>query len=221
MRKTNNKCAICGIKNKGGYHAGIYYCNKHWLRIYLHGTPELQGRKIRSKFEIIGDICKITTSGGAEIIVDADDYEKVKDHSWCLNKLNYPVSRMSNNKLTRLSRFLLDLDSPDLVVDHINGNVLDNRRANLRICTNTQNARNCKLSKNNTSGYVGVRMTKSGKWHAQIMVNRKEINLGRYEKLEDAIKARREGEIRYFGEFAPHKNIEFFMNYKVPEEIGG
>ena len=203
MRKTNNKCAICGIKNKGGYHAGIYYCNKHWLRIYLHGTPELQGRKIRSKFEIIGDICKITTSGGAEIIVDADDYEKVKDHSWCLNKLNYPVSRMSNNKLTRLSRFLLDLDSPNLVVDHINGNILDNRRANLRICTNTQNARNCKLSKNNTSGYPGVRMTSHGRYNARITFNRKGIHIGNYATFEEAVKARKEAEKKYFGEFAP------------------
>jgi len=214
-------CTCCGVTAPGANYQGKFYCNKHWQRLHYHGTTELQGYKSRSEFEIIEEVCKITTSRGVELIVDATDYEKVKEYSWCISKTGYPVARMKDGRVIKLTRFLLEPKNPKLVIDHINGNPFDNRRANLRICTNTQNSRNCKLSKNNTSGYVGVRMTESGKWHAQIMVNRKEINLGRYEKLEDAIKARREGEIRYFGEFAPHKNIEFFMNYKVPEEIGG
>ncbi len=203
MARYIRECSCCGIRASGANYQGKFYCNKHWQRLYYHGTTELQGRKIRSKFEIVGGICKIITSGGAEIIVDAEDYEKVKNHSWCLNKLNYPVSRMSNNKLIRLSRFLLDLDNPNLVIDHINGNILDNRRANLRLCTNTQNARNCKLSKNNTSGYPGVRMTSHGRYNARITFNRKGIHIGNYATFEEAVKARKEAEKKYFGEFAP------------------
>ena len=54
-----------------------------------------------------------------------------------------------------MHRYILNLKKGDMI-DHINGNGLDNRRSNLRICTHTQNQANRRLSKNNTSGYKGV-----------------------------------------------------------------
>lgn len=68
---------------------------------------------------------------------------------------------------------------PGQVVDHINGNKLDNRLSNLRVCLQRENARNVPMKRNNTSGFVGVSWDRTrGKWLAHIKVNRKFVNLG-------------------------------------------
>ena len=83
-------------------------------------------------------------------------------------------------------------------VDHINGDPSDNRLANLRSASLSQNQRNAKLRKDNSSGHMGVsRIRSSGMWIAQIRHNNKKINLGRFTRLEDAVKARNEAEKRY------------------------
>lgn len=154
-------------------------------------------RKNTNKYEM-----KVITKKGEEILIDAEDFEKVKNHSWCISKTGYPVANM-NGKVVKLHRYLLGLNNPDIIVDHINRNKLDNRKCNLRICTALENSRNASVSKNNKTGHLGISKTKEGKFRARIMVNRKEIRLGRYEKIEDAIKARKKAEKKYFGNFAP------------------
>ncbi len=68
---------------------------------------------------------------------------------------------------------------PGLFTDHVNGNQLDNRRENLRVCTPSQNQANKKLSKNNTSGHKGVEHVKKiNRWRATIVVNGKRITHG-------------------------------------------
>lgn len=88
------------------------------------------------------------------------------------------------------------------IVDHINGDKLDNRKDNLRICSQSFNCFNSKLSKNNTSGFRGVSWLKcSGKWNPTITKDRKKIHLGLFESKEDAIRARIEAEKKYFPDF--------------------
>lgn len=82
---------------------------------------------------------------------------------------------------------------------------MDNRKVNLRLCSPKENSRNLSLAKNNKTGVTGVRKTKYGKWNARITVDRKEIYLGNYDTLEEAAKARKEAEKKYFGEFAPNR----------------
>lgn len=160
-------------------------------------------RKSTNKFEIEGDILKITTASGVLILADAADYDLLSKYSWCISKTGYAVANI-NCKVVKMHRYILGLSEPTEIIDHINGNTLDNRKANLRRCTNTENSRNCKLSKNNTSGASGVNLIKSsGRYRARIMVNRKEIRLGHFKTFEEAKKARREAEKKYFGEFAP------------------
>ena len=90
----------------------------------------------------------------------------------------------------------------DMVVDHINHDKLDNRKDNLRICSTRQNTMNQDVSKNNTSGITGVGWDKSSnKWIAYIKVNYRQITLGRFTNLDDAIQARMDAEIEYFGEY--------------------
>lgn len=75
-------------------------------------------------------------------------------------------------------------------IDHINHNRKDNSWNNLREVQSRANQLNTTISKNNTSGFNGVRKVPSGKYYAYIMVNRKQIGLGTYDKFDDACAAR-------------------------------
>ena len=87
------------------------------------------------------------------------------------------------------------------VVDHINGDKLDNRRKNLRICTQQQNSFNSRPSSKNLSGIKGVYWcNKRLKWVAQIAHNGKTIPLGRHVDFQSAVNARLAKEIEIFGE---------------------
>jgi len=90
------------------------------------------------------------------------------------------------------------------LVDHRDRNKAHNAWLNLRSATNAENCRNLGLSKRNTSGVRGVHWYKKlSKWAASIRVDRKLIHLGFFAGLDDAAQARREAELKYFGEFAP------------------
>ena len=79
-------------------------------------------------------------------------------------------------------------------VDHENHNRMDNKWGNLRDVISQQNQMNMGKRKNNSSGVQGVRVLPSGKFCAYIMVNRKQLSLGSYDDLEDAISARKSAE---------------------------
>ena len=91
---------------------------------------------------------------------------------------------------------------PD-VIDHIDGNPLNNRFVNLRASTKAQNCANQRLRDSNTTGVKGVVM-KNGRFRAQIMVNFKMHYLGTFGTLEEAAKARYDGAVRLQGAFAKH-----------------
>lgn len=87
---------------------------------------------------------------------------------------------------------------PSLPIDHINGITTDNRISNLRSVSLSENQRNVRLGKNNTSGTCGVTPAKrANKWRAQITVNRKQIHLGTFDLLADAISARKSAEAEH------------------------
>jgi len=94
------------------------------------------------------------------------------------------------------------------LVDHRNGNKLDNRRENLRITTPSINQINRHyLNQNNSSGFRGVsyapKLCKSKPWRVQITVNRKNKHVGLFATAPEAIAARREAELREYGELCP------------------
>ena len=132
-----------------------------------------------------------------EIIVDKE-YEKLA--KLCgFNALGYP--QLSIKGITvPLHRHITNCPK-GMHVDHINGNVLDNRLSNLRICTPSQNQANSKLPKNNTSGYKGVSKNGDG-WKAKIRVDYAYYYLGTFLTKEEAARAYNAAAIKYFGEFA-------------------
>jgi hypothetical protein len=101
-----------------------------------------------------------------------------------------------------LHRFLLSAPKGS-VVDHHNHNGLDNRRENLRLCSQSQNLGNTRKAKNNTTGLKGVGFHKaSGKYRASIVQNKKHIHLGLFATAEEAHAAYVRAAEKIFGEFA-------------------
>lgn len=141
-------------------------------------------------------------------ICDLEDWNNLKQYYWRKNTDGYAICNINNKQQGKECLFFhrVVMDCPnDMQVDHIyqvSRGVCDNRKSNLRIVTSWQNNVNKSTSKRNTSGYVGVNWDKqNNKWFAQIMVNNKTKNLGRFDNIEDAIKARKEAELKYFGEY--------------------
>ena len=143
--------------------------------------------------------CVIGLDGDNSFIIDIEDYTRVKQYNWHLKK-GYWYSKNLN---LSLQNFILGKQA-GFIVDHIDRNKNNNRKRNLRHITQANNTKNRTKPNNNTSGTMGVSFCKnSNKWRARICVDKKTIYLGYYEEIEDAIKARKEAEIKYFGEYAP------------------
>ena len=86
---------------------------------------------------------------------------------------------------------------PKNEIDHIDGNGLNNAISNLRDVTSAENRRNQRINTNNLSGHIGVSLIKKGKWQAYINVNKKQIRIGYFNNIEDAIKAREKASSEY------------------------
>lgn len=147
---------------------------------------------------------KILLTQGKYALVDDDDFEYLSQWRW-FYKSGYAVRtqhvRLGINKYAsncvRMHR-LINGTPVGFVTDHINRNKLDNRRVNLRAADKSLNSFNRDKPESNTSGHKGVYWDSwSQRWRAEIKVMYKKITLGRYEKLEDAVKARAEGELKY------------------------
>jgi hypothetical protein len=100
-------------------------------------------------------------------LVDADAADRIGAHRWSMAS-GYAM-RTKNGRRVWMHREVLGLDDPDLKVDHINRNAIDNRRVNLRVGTQAQNNGNKPPQEFKAGGsvYRGVKPTKGGKWRAK------------------------------------------------------
>lgn len=148
---------------------------------------------------------KISITGTDDkALIDDEDFELVSSHTWSFSrKTRYPRCRIKGGKTVYMHRLIMGLKNGDKkCVDHINGNILDNRRSNLRFCTKQQNAFNKRNKKLPKSGFRGVRKCSLQKWQAVLCKNGKTIVLGSYVNIVDAAKAYDKAATCYFGEFA-------------------
>jgi hypothetical protein len=133
------------------------------------------------QFHIEGDIAAAVAKDGQRVLVDAADFDLVKDIEWDIGWKGY-VTALGQ----RLHRKLMG--EPDGLVDHRNRNKLDNRRENLRVTTPTVNMRNRRgANKTTKTGVQGVFVEKkTGTYYAQVGISGKRYHLGRFVDLEEA-----------------------------------
>lgn len=186
MEKKHIKCGFCSEKIITYLKSPRRFCNRAcFSRNNIKGF---------NNHKIIGKTTEIYIKDSV-VLIDTEDLCKVNMFRW-FNSLGYAVCN-ETNKMHALILGKID----GLVIDHINRNGLDNRKINLRLTTHSVNTRNCKLNKNNTSGFKGIVWSKNDKrWVASLNVNDKKIHLGQFKDKKDAIKCRKEGEIKYWGE---------------------
>lgn len=156
----------------------------------------------------------IELTKGKTAKVDDEDYEKLMKYSWNAHKHSnsdtiYYASRgvkvLGIKKVIgfKMHRQIMGVIDPKISVDHINGDSLDNRRCNLRVCAHKENTRNRKKSENKSSPYKGLWWNKrSKKWQAAIRFEGKAYHLRYFIDPIEAAEAYNKAAIKYFGEYA-------------------
>lgn len=156
----------------------------------------------------------IPLTQGYEAIVDDEDFEELNQYKWQANKKSsgvyahrtkrYGIRKQNKKQHFHMHRIIMKAKSGEYV-DHINGDTLDNRKENLRICSNAENGRNHngQPKQRKYSQYKGVKKNTqaNNSWSARITVNRKEIYLGSFKTEEDAAKAYNIASKKYHGKF--------------------
>jgi hypothetical protein len=162
-------------------------------------------------------IIESPTHGTHEVLYDAEDEDKINKYNWYVSKQQYcfyvrthiphpdgGFTRGGRRRQTTLEMHRLVAGTPKgMSTDHINGDGLDNRKQNLRICTTAENGRNRGKSKNNTSGFKGVSWHKNRKiWYVHIRHNKKLMHIGSFKDKEEAARAYDRKAIELHGKFA-------------------
>lgn len=161
-----------------------------------------KSKRILNNYDLSGEFGIGYTTKGEQFLFDKEDYEIINQYTWVINDRGY-VRTTTFGKQIRMHVLIMNSDLTK-EVDHINGIRHDNRKSNLRICEHYQNIINSKTRTDNTSGKRGVYWDKSrSKWMVSITVNNTYKYIGRYDTFEDAVKAREEAEVKYFGEYTP------------------
>lgn len=155
---------------------------------------------------------RIPLTKGKFALVDNEDYDYiVAMGKWKCNNSGYAVKSITttneNGKIVNSDKIMhrIIMNCPKGVhVDHINGNGLDNRKSNLRLCSIQENSRNRGAQRNNTTGFKGVVYEASrGMFKSRIQVSKhKRIHLGYFKNPKEAARAYNEAAIKYHGEFA-------------------
>lgn len=143
---------------------------------------------------------------GISVLIDDEDYELVSKYTWCNMQGRYMHAYIPGSghrgKFVRMHRLILDAPQ-GVLVDHINGNGFDNRKSNLRLCTQSQNLMNRGMNKNNPYGLKGVKFDKRrNRYSASICRNYKSKFLGSYDTPQEAHLAYIAAVKEYHGDFA-------------------
>jgi len=154
-------------------------------------------------------------------LIDDQDADRICVRKWSLcvfrgSRTAYAAAWI-DGKFTLLHRYLLEMSNPAIFVDHVNGCGLDNRRANLRICTHAQNRRNSRITrtyrgKPKSSRFKGVSLT-NGRWLVQVQADGRKVHVGRFSTEEDAARAYDFAARKLHGEYA-------CLNFPEPGERG-
>lgn len=153
-----------------------------------------KGNSFSNVYETHNEVTYGFDNRGNRFIIDTEDLGRVSEYYWGMNKRGY--FQNSKNRIL-LHRFVLKLENNEKVVDHLFHDTSDNRKSQIRICTQVENMQNSRTYASNTSTRTGVYPV-GGKYRAKINVNKKEVHLGMFERFEDAVEAREKAEKEYY-----------------------
>ena len=230
-------CDICGRESKKKIRMGGYtLCAKHLQQLHTYGRFLDNNPRTKSDlngYRICGDVVYFelysarTSDKIAEFIIDREDLDKVKYHKWRLAHGHVYTGRTDNKTQRNLSWVILGLDNraeenKSVVVDHINGDGLDNRKSNLRICTRAENNLNKRTSKVNTSGFIGISTINNGEsYMSEIRKGDTRCCFGTYNDKKFAVYARYIAEELVFEEYTNKqehlKKKEFTLD--LPQDV--
>jgi len=169
-----------------------------------------------SWYDNLSEVGCIAVSSGLVMWADLPDWRVLRRQRWSVrfqarsNRLVRDCAAVFDGQIVPVHRLLcadeLASAGPGFVVDHINGNPLDNRRSNLRICSNAENVRN-RRSRQSVAGLTGVRQA-GNRFDARIKFDGVAYHLGTFATAVDAHLAWAVGAILLFGEFAPAHAFE-------------
>jgi len=155
---------------------------------------------------------RIQLPHGLFALIDSEDYQRISKHRWCCLKKGDGTPRAvkrtayikegQKQEGVYLHREIMN-PPPDMCIDHIDGDALNNRKSNLRVCSHSENAANINNGPKSKSGYYGVYWHKGKQqWRASIMHNYKNIHIGYFVDAEQAAAERDIMACELFGEFA-------------------
>ncbi len=160
---------------------------------------------------------QVPLTKGYFALVDDCDFEELMKYRWFVDVRRhgiyikrYKPTEFGKNGNIYLHRQIMGVTDINIKVDHINGNQLDNRRENLRLCSQAQNLMNRKPRKENVHGLKGAYRTPAGRWQSKLMANGIRLYIGTYDTPEAAARAYDQKAIELFGEFAN-------LNFKTDE----
>ena len=226
------ECEICGRKvNKKIRMGGYTLCYKHMHQLHKYGKFLDNIPRTNSDLNdyVVSDgvayfnIYNQKNEKIATFIIDVCDIQKVKYHKWRLSHGHVVTGLPSKGQQRDLSYVVLDIQKDDsVVVDHINGDPLDNTRDNLRICSQGENVLNKRFMSNNTSGFIGVSYKKDrDRYDPEIRFGYTRCHLGMTKTIEEAVYKRYIAEQLLFGEYAnceeQKRKFEFTKN--LPQEL--
>ena len=189
-------CLLCGkeyevrgVSVRNGTSQCCKSCSKSMSR---------KGKKIKNNIYIEKEDCyEMMLKNNKIVKFDKEDFNLINKYFWNTTNTNYVYTRYMG-KWIYMHRLIMQKElnnKPQLDIDHINHNTLDNRKCNLRLATKSQNSMNRK-----SKGYYYDK--RCNKYIVRIKFNNKTILIGRFENEKDAVKARKEAENKYYGEFA-------------------
>lgn len=226
------KCDVCNRIIKKKYQLkGYALCSKHMHQ--LHKYNEFKDNIPRTNKDLnnyrveyetnsaIFDVYNQKNEKIAEFIIDLEDLNKVKYHKWRIDTNNRVITGNCTKKRPRreITHILLDFDKNNektkiLVIDHKDGNTLNNKKENLRICSQSENVCNKHYMSNNISGVIGVSWDNNRKrWSPEVRYKEIRIHLGRYKDFNEAVYVRFIAEQYLFKEYQNADNKENYKKY--------
>lgn len=161
----------------------------------------------------------LTIRHGFIVFIDDEDYARVSLRRWRVHFFKRGCRVESGGKYTTVTLADFVMGDFSCIFDHVDGNVFNNVKMNLRRATSAQNARNRVCY--NSTGFKGVRANPDGKFEAQIKTGDKSFYLGRYTTVEDAALAYNEAAKKLFGEFARLNEIKSTLFAEGKDSING